>query len=231
MKLLFRDSIHETIHLTLEPSPLCERQRKPLFPIRVSIRGYRLAGSIIIASRPFNNRLGPRHKGEGPRLVKNKLSKSRDPSSLPPSRVSRTRHNLTNKYISAGSFAPRENHGLKGRETEGGCYTMRETQERADSIFRGNWIPRRGFGRRKGLKPIPVIVNIYYLSCRSFRFVSTYTTMFKRVGFLVELGNFESEREREGEREGVREFVRLFLVNISCLRVLKVVNLVFIFLN
>lgn len=80
MKLLFRDSIHETIHLTLEPSPLCERQRKPLFPIRVSIRGYRLAGSIIIASRPFNNRLGPRHKGEGPRLVKNKLSKSRDPS-------------------------------------------------------------------------------------------------------------------------------------------------------
>lgn len=27
------------------------------------------------------------------------------------------------------------------------------------------------------------------------------------------------------------EFVRLFLVNISCLRVLKVVNLVFIFLN
>ena len=55
--------------------------------------------------------------------------------------------------------------------------------------------------------------------------------MFKRVGFLVELGNFESEREREGEREGVREFVRLFLVNISCLRVLKVVNLVFIFLN
>lgn len=51
--------------------------------------------------------------------------------------------------------------------------------------------------------------------------------MFKRVGFLVELGNFESEREREG----VGEFVRLFLVNISCLRVLKVVNLVFIFLN
>lgn len=85
MKLLFRDSIHETIHLTLEPSPLCERQRKPLFPIRVSIRGYRLAGSIIIASRPFNNRLGPRHKGEGPRLVKNKLSKSRDPSSFLPS--------------------------------------------------------------------------------------------------------------------------------------------------
>lgn len=144
---------------------------------------------------------------------------------LPPSRVSRTRHNLTNKYISAGSFAPRENHGLKGRETEGGCYTMRETQERADSIFRGNWIPRRGFGRRKGLKPIPVIVNIYYLSCRSFRFVSTYTTTFKRVGFLVELGNFERGRE------GVGEFVRLFLVNISCLRVLKVVNLVFIFLN
>lgn len=72
-----------------------------------------------------------------------------------------------------------------------------------------------------------MIVNIYYLSCRSFRFVSTYTTTFKRVGFLVELGNFESEREREG----VGEFVRLFLVNISCLRVLKVVNLVFIFLN
>lgn len=41
-------------------------------------------------------------------------------STLPPSRVSRTRHNLTNKYISARSFAPRENHGLKERETGGG---------------------------------------------------------------------------------------------------------------
>lgn len=53
-------------YLALERA-LCERQRKPLFPIRPSIREYRLAGSIIIASRPFNNRLGPRHKGEAVR--------------------------------------------------------------------------------------------------------------------------------------------------------------------
>mgnify|MGYP004573391835 CR=1 FL=1 len=40
-------------------------------------------------------------------------------------------------------FALRENRGLKKRETEG-YYTTREgTQEHADSIFPGNWIPRR----------------------------------------------------------------------------------------
>lgn len=56
-------------YLALECGPL-RTTKKTLIPhssLDPRVREYRLAGSIIIASRPFNNRLGPRHKGEAVR--------------------------------------------------------------------------------------------------------------------------------------------------------------------